>query len=210
LDGGDVHRGRGLLVSLELEREDAVRITTVKEIMTDVVETLSVGDTLATARRQIERGGIRHLPVIDEDEHVIGLITSHRILEAWLSHGHPSTESSAQIAGDILVDMVMEKNVMTVDVASPAAEAARLLETNKFGSLPVTKDDKLVGIVTPGDFVRFALRHFEEEQQRVEAAMKSPRVRGKSAKPAKPSKARPARRRLRKAKGVPRRRRSPR
>lgn len=172
-----------------------MRITTVREIMTDVVETLRVGDTLATARRQIERGGIRHLPVIDEDEHVIGLITSHRILEAWLSHGHPDTESSAQIAGDVVVDMLMEKNVLTVDVASPAAEAARLLEINKFGSLPVTKDDKLVGIVTAGDFVRFALRHFEEELQQVKAAKRSPKARGKSAKPMRPPKPRPARRR---------------
>ena|SRR5450432_3165159 len=184
-----------------------MRITTVRDIMTDVVETLRVGDTLATARRQIERGGIRHLPVIDDDEHVIGLVTSHRILETWLSHGHPNTESSAQLAGEVVVDMLMEKNVLTVDVASPAADAARLLEINKFGSLPVTKDDKLVGIVTVGDFVRFALQHFEEELKQVEDAKRSPKVRAKSAKPTRPSKARPARRRSKRAKPVPSRRR---
>jgi len=140
-----------------------MRVTQVKDIMTDVVETLQVGDTVAMARRQIERGGIHHLPVIDADEHVIGLITYHRILEAWLSHGHPNTESSAQVAGDVAVDMLMEKNVLTVDVEATAAEAARLLETNKFGSLPVTKNEKLVGIVTERDFVHLALRYFEEE-----------------------------------------------
>jgi CBS domain-containing membrane protein len=143
-----------------------MKITTVKDIMTDVVETLRVGDTLAMARRQIERGGVHHLPVIDADEHVIGLLTYHRILEAWISHGHPDTESIAQVAGDVPVDMLMEKNVLTVDAASPAAEAARLLETNKFGSLPVTSGDKLVGIVTAGDFVHFALRYLEEEPHR--------------------------------------------
>ena len=140
-------------------------ITTVKDIMTEVVETLQVGDTLAMARRQIERGGIHHLPVIDDDEHVIGLITHHRILEAWISHGHPNTESVAEVAGDIPIDMLMEKDVVTVDADAPAAEAARLIETNRFGSLPVTKGDKLVGIVTAGDFVRFAQRHFEAEGQ---------------------------------------------
>jgi CBS domain-containing membrane protein len=140
-----------------------MKITTVKDIMTGIVETLRVGDTLAMARRQIERGGIHHLPVIDADEHVIGLLTYHRILEAWISHGHPNTESIAQVAGDVPVDMLMEKNVLTVDAESPAAEAARLLETNKFGSLPVTSDDKLVGIVTAGDFVHLALRYLEEE-----------------------------------------------
>jgi len=141
--------------------------------MTEIVETLRLGDTLATARRQIERGGIHHLPVVDEDEHVIGLITYHRILEAWLSHGHPNTESAAEVAGDIPVDMLMEKDVVTVDAKTTAAEATRLIETNRFGSLPVTKDEKLVGIVTAGDFLRFARRHFEAERQRKPAAKKA-------------------------------------
>jgi CBS domain-containing membrane protein len=148
-------------------------ITTVKDIMTEIVQTLRVGDTLAMARRQIERGGVHHLPVIDDDEHVIGLITYHRILEAWLSHGRPNAESVAEVAGDIPVDMLMEKDVVTVEPKTPAAEAARLIASNRFGSLPVTKDDKLVGIVTAGDFVRFAQRHFEAERQRKPAARKA-------------------------------------
>ena len=148
-------------------------ITTVKDIMTEIVQTLRVGDTLAMARRQFERGGVHHLPVIDDDERVIGLITYHRLLEAWLSHGRPNTESVAEVAGDIPVDMLMEKDVVTVEPKTTAAEAARLIETNHFGSLPVTKDDKLVGIVTAGDFVRFAQRHFEAERKRKPPARKA-------------------------------------
>lgn len=136
--------------------------------MTDVVETLQVGDTLAMARQQIERGGIRHLPVVDADEHVIGLITYHRILEAWISHGHPDTESASQVASDVPVDMLMEKNVLTVDVDATAVEAARLIETNRFGSLPVTEDEKLVGIITAGDLVHIAVRYLEDELRRAE------------------------------------------
>ena len=131
--------------------------------MTDVVETLQVGDTLAFARRQIERGQVHHLPVVDGNEHVIGLITYHRILEAWIGHGHPDTKSVGQSAGNISVEMVMEKDVLTVEAETSAAEAARLLTNNKFGSLPVTKDEKLVGIVTAGDFMRLALRYLERE-----------------------------------------------
>ncbi len=157
-------------------------ITTVKDIMTEIVQTLRVGDTLATARRQIERGGVHHLPVIDEDEHVVGLITYHRLLEAWLSHGRPNTESVAEVAGDIPVDMLMEKDVVTVEPETPAAEAARLIASNRFGSLPVTEDDKLVGIVTAGDFVRFAQRHFEAERRRKPRAKKANKKAIKKAK----------------------------
>jgi len=140
-----------------------MRITRVKDIMADVVETLQVGDTLAFARRQIERGRVHHLPVVDAGEHVIGLITYHRILEAWIGHGHLDTKSVGQTAGDISVGTIMERDVLTVDAETSAAEAAGLLNNNKFGSLPVTKDEKLVGIVTAGDFMRVALRYLERE-----------------------------------------------
>jgi len=140
-----------------------MRTTTVKDIMTDVVETLQVGDTLALARRQIERGRVHHLPVVDAEERVIGLITYHRILEVWSDHVRQGGESVAQAAGDIPVETVMERDVLTVDVETSAAEAAGLLDNNKFGSLPVTKDEKLVGIVTAGDFMRVALRYLERE-----------------------------------------------
>jgi CBS domain-containing protein len=144
-------------------------ITRVRDIMTDVVETLQVGDTLAMARQQIESGGIHHLPVVDGEEHVIGLITYHRILEAWISHGSPNTELVSQVASDVPVDMLMEKNVLTVDVDATALEAARLIETNDFGSLPVTRDEKLVGIITARDLVRIAVRYFENEARLTEA-----------------------------------------
>lgn len=132
--------------------------------MTSIVETLSVGDTLATARRQLERGRIRHLPVVDGDEHVIGLLTHRRILEAWVSHGHPDTEEARDVARDVPVEMVMEKNVRTVTPETPAGTAAAILQTHKYGCLPVVDGDKLVGIVTEADFVRFARRYFEWEE----------------------------------------------
>jgi CBS domain-containing membrane protein len=137
--------------------------TTVRELMSSVVETLSVGDNLAAARRQLERGHIRHLPVVDADEHVIGLITHRRILEAWVSHGHPNRERVKEVAKDVPIEMLMEKNVRTISPDMPAAEAAALLEGHKFGCLPVVEGGKLVGIITEADFVRFARRYFEWE-----------------------------------------------
>jgi CBS domain-containing membrane protein len=137
--------------------------TTVREIMSSVVETLSVGDTLAVARRQLERGRIRHLPVVDGNERVIGLLTHRKILEAWVSHGHPNEERPREVAKDVPIEMLMEKNVLTISPETPAAEAAALLEGHKYGCLPVVAKGKLVGIVTEADFVRFARRYFEWE-----------------------------------------------
>jgi CBS domain-containing membrane protein len=138
-------------------------ITKVSELMSAVVETLSVGDTLLTARRQIDKGRIRHLPVVDGNERLLGLITHRHILNAWVSHGRPGTESVEAVARDVPIEMLMEKDVLTVDPETTAAEAARLLTQYKFGCLPVVEHGKLVGIVTEADFVRFARRFFEWE-----------------------------------------------
>jgi len=138
-------------------------ITRVRELMTSVVETLTVGDTLLAAREQLERGRIRHLPVVDGDEHLVGLITHRHILEAWVSHGQPGLETPDRIAAEVPVEMLMEKDVLTVDPDTAAARAARLLISHRFGCLPVVEGGKLVGIITEADFVSFAQRFFEWE-----------------------------------------------
>ncbi len=138
-------------------------ITTVKELMSTPVQVLHVGDTLATARTQIAGGRIRHLPVVDGEHRLVGLVTHRRIIQSWVSHGHPDREPPGEVARDVPIEMIMDKDVLTVDPTTAAAEAARLLETYKFGCLPVVEHGKLVGIVTEADFVHLARRYLEFE-----------------------------------------------
>jgi CBS domain-containing membrane protein len=139
----------------------------VKDVMTPVVETLAVGDTLAAARQQLERGHIRHLPVVDGDNRLVGLLTHRNILAAWLSHGRPERERPGELAREVPVEMVMEKDVLTVDAQTTAGRAAELLQRYKFGCLPVVDEHhRLIGIVTEADFVRFARDFFEWEGRR--------------------------------------------
>jgi CBS domain-containing membrane protein len=140
--------------------------TTVREIMTAIVETLSVGDTLAVARMRMKQGHLRHLPIVDGDERLVGLLTHRQVLEAWVSHGHPNEESPKIVARDVPVEMLMEKDVQTVSPETSAAEAAHLIETRRIGCLPVIDAGKVVGIVTESDFVRFARRYFDWEMKR--------------------------------------------
>jgi CBS domain-containing protein len=101
--------------------------------------------------------------VVDGQERVVGLITHRRILEAWVSHGHPELEDPAVVARDVPVEMIMEKQVLTVEADTPASQAALLLEKHKFGCLPVVERGHLVGIVTEADFVRVARRFLERD-----------------------------------------------
>jgi CBS domain-containing membrane protein len=138
-------------------------MTRVRDVMTEAVEVLQVGDTLDLAERLMKGSRIRHLPVIDGRERLIGLVTHRKILGAWVSHGDPEHERHAELAREIPVDMLMERDVLTIWPDAPAAEAARLLEQHKYGCLPVLDDGKLVGIVTEADFVSFARKFLEKE-----------------------------------------------
>ena len=137
--------------------------TLVREIMSSPVEFLEVGDSLDLARHLMRAGRIRHLPVVDGEQRLIGLVTHRKVLAAWVSHGDPGHERPRTIAREIPVDMLMETDVMTTAPDAPAAYAARLIEKRKLGCLPVVDDGRLVGIVTEADFVRFARKHFETQ-----------------------------------------------
>jgi CBS domain-containing membrane protein len=136
--------------------------TLVKDLMTPVVAVLSIGDTLAAAGEQLERGHIRHLPVVDGENRLVGLLTHRNILGAWLSHGRPDLEEPGRVAREAPVEMVMERDVLTVDQETTAAQAAALLEEYKFGCLPVVDaHHRVVGIITEADFVELARKFLE-------------------------------------------------
>jgi hypothetical protein len=79
--------------------------------------TLSVGDTLATARRQLERGWIRHLPVVDGDERVIGA--------QFMREGHgedgPETGQSAGTTNAMRRIMTTTRTMLTAALLTTLA-----------------------------------------------------------------------------------------
>lgn len=137
--------------------------TKVDELMTTTVESMRVGETLDLARIIMRIGRIRHLPVVDGEGRVIGLITQRDILRAWVGHTDPARENPAEIAKQIPVDMLMNTDVTTIAVDTPALVAAEIMQSHKYGCLPVVDDGKLVGILTEADFVRFAAGYFTAE-----------------------------------------------
>ncbi len=132
--------------------------------MSSPVEVLQLGDSLDLARRLMEKGRIRHLPVVDGKDQLIGLITHRKILGAWVSHGDPAHESLSDVARRIPVEMLMEKEVLSTWPEAPAADGAQLMETHRIGCLPVLDEGKVVGIITESDFMRFARLYLERQE----------------------------------------------
>jgi CBS domain-containing membrane protein len=127
----------------------------VRELMHDRVWAVRPDDDLATVRDLMDDHDIRHVPVIDDEGTLVGLVSHRDLLRAALIE-RPDVPS---IVERTLLERTRVREVMTpyVQTVSPDTElrdAAQQMLDGKLGSLPVTDDQRLVGILTESDFVR--------------------------------------------------------
>jgi CBS domain-containing membrane protein len=147
-------------------RPNATRRTApkVRDLMTPSPYTLQPRDTLASLYDLMDTHRVRHVPIVDSDGELVGLLT-HTDL-AMTALGSLSDLPLSQ-ERDLLqrrrVREVMVTELETVEPDTPLAEAASTLFENKIGCLPVVEGNHLVGILTESDFVR---RFVEEETGR--------------------------------------------
>jgi acetoin utilization protein AcuB len=94
----------------------------------------------------------RHLPILDENQKLIGLVTQRSLLRALPSDvsGFSRFEIS-YILAKIKARDVMTKDVITIDENVAIEEAARIMAVEKIGCLPVCKGNSMVGIITDND-----------------------------------------------------------
>ncbi len=96
--------------------------------------------------------GIRHLPIVNEEERLVGLITQRSLLGALPSDvSNFSQFEISYILAKIKVRDVMAKDLITIGGNTAIEEAARVMADEKVGCLPVMQDTKLVGIITDND-----------------------------------------------------------
>lgn len=118
----------------------------VTELMTNAVLTIRTDAPLEQAATEMRLGHVRHLPVVDLEGRVVGVLSSFDVMRA-LAQGNRLAQ----------VRDVMSKQVVTVRDDSTASEAARQMRELKIGSLPVVDaDGRLLGIVTETDFLEIA------------------------------------------------------
>lgn len=130
----------------------------VSDLMTHDVVTLGRNDVLRSADDVMRLGRIRHLPVIDDDSKLVGIVSQrdlfHSALLRALGYG---SHAQAKALDSLLVKEVMHTEVLTTTPTTPLADAAKLLIQRKVGCLVVLDGDKLVGILTESDFVKLGL-----------------------------------------------------
>jgi CBS domain-containing membrane protein len=138
---------------------------TVDEFMTTEPCTLRETDTINDARQIMTGKHIRHIPITDSENHVLGVVTQRDVLAATEPVLSSSIRSDAVAAQpDIRLSEIMIRNVSVIHQSDSLREAALYLQAHKYGCLPVVSDDRLVGIVTDSDFISIAINLLEQAE----------------------------------------------
>ena len=133
---------------------------TIDAIMTTDVVTIPPSASLADAREIMQEHRIHHLPVVNADGTLVGLVTLTDVLNA--SDSSLRNEDSRIRATDITLSEVMVTDIATVAESASLRQAALFIEKHKIGCLPVVTDGKLKGIITDSDFVAVAINLLEQ------------------------------------------------
>lgn len=120
------------------------RIPSVALVMTPFPHSISADRNLADAQAMMEEHGMHHLPVTSEDR-LVGVV-SHRDLSVAEATGG---------SGDTELGAIYKREPYVVDVHAGVDEVALEMARRRIGSALVTRNDKLVGILTFSDLAEF-------------------------------------------------------
>lgn len=137
---------------------------TVQELMSDMLYTLKAHDTVHAARELMLEKRIRHVPIVDDADNLVGLLTKHDVLEVSISTlAEVENDVRDELEEGIPISEVMMTDLMVGYLDTSLREAAQFMLEQKHGCLPIlSADQKLAGILTEADFVRLALFYIEQ------------------------------------------------
>lgn len=116
----------------------------VKSIIQPDPPSLKTSATIGDAIRLMKQHKVGGLPIVDNAERVWAIVTERDLLGLF-----KEKISAAKVAD------LMTKNVVTAHPRTTILEAERIMIERSFRRLPIIAEDKIVGIVTAMDIVRF-------------------------------------------------------
>jgi acetoin utilization protein AcuB len=135
----------------------------VVERMTTHPVTITDDTTVEQALRVVEERRLRHLPVLDAQGALVGIVSEKDLLRA---------------DGKEQVEKVMTREVITVTEYTALEDAARIMADHRISSLPITRDGRLVGIITETDLFQIFLEFLGAREKGVRLTMLIPEEKG--------------------------------
>ena len=152
----------------------------VGDIMTKEVVTVGLTTRVSEIARLISTHAISGLPVVDENNKVVGVITEldmivrnarfkmptyFVILDSIIYLERPKhfQERLRHVLGTT-AEEIMSKPPATIAPNASIEELASLMVDRRMNPIPVVENDKLVGIVSRTDIIRLMAQEFEDEE----------------------------------------------
>lgn len=128
-----------------------VEMEKIRDIMTDNVECCTLLDNVFEVAVKMKELNVGAIPIVDEEK-LVGMITDRDIVVRGVAEKHP---------GSTKVEDIMSSKLVTITADATSQEAAKLMAEHQIRRLPVVEGDKLIGIVSLGDF---AIRKLTDDQ----------------------------------------------
>jgi CBS domain-containing protein len=133
----------------------------IQDIMTRAAKCCSAEDSLDAAARLMWENDCGAAPVMDDDGHVVAMLTDRDICMAAYTQGRP--------LADIRVKSAMSCSLHSIGPDDPIARAERIMQEQQVRRLPVIDaQGHLVGIVSLNDIAREAARERTHKQRPVD------------------------------------------
>jgi CBS domain-containing protein len=145
----------------------------VREIMTSPVHRVHEGASIEEALQVMVTARVTSLPVVDHDEHVVGIISEADLLQQRLEpdpRAHMRLVAPPSGPLPVTVGQVMTVHPYTVREDHDVAELARTFASTGWKSAPVVRGDVLLGVVSRSDVIRAMARPDSEIRAEISRA----------------------------------------
>lgn len=131
----------------------------VSKIMTPNPITVNTTNRVAEVAKIFSEKNIHHIPVVS-GEKLIGMISKTDIDKVSFVTNLQDEKANTAIYDSLQIEQVMTNQLDTVQQDDEVREAAELLATGRYHAIPVLDDEKLTGIVTSTDVIKYLLEQY--------------------------------------------------
>ena len=124
--------------------------------------TVTAGATVEEAARLLKAHRIHHLPVVEEGDRLVGIVTDTDLRNATLE-GMIGVADSGDSGRPATVGEIMTRELVTLSPGDTLDDAMLVLSRERIGALPVVEGERLVGIVTKADILTALLSTLDIE-----------------------------------------------
>lgn len=142
----------------QLHQADPILLA--KQVMTSPVITFKSKDSIEKALTLFQSQQLRHIPVVNKDGVVLGIVSDRDILRHLSGISGDYKQHKTLVGTHDHVDQLMTTRVLTASIDTDIRYIARLFVEQRVGAMPIVIDGKLTGIITRSDLLNAIMQNF--------------------------------------------------